>query len=143
MAEGMTPAELHRNLSGFSGTEFAHRVGIVPNFLVTDGVKYLVEHGHCYWLIDTISSYYFDPKFKRKLAADDRLNTMQIWLLEKKGNGAILKCQTDVGPKEKAHVTQKIEFTDFPFEDDVFKLYVAYTVVGTAAVYLCMLPSEY
>lgn len=145
MAERMTPAELHSNLRMFSGTEEAHRIGIIPNFLVSDGVKYLADKGECFWLLDAISSYYIDSSFRQKLDADDRLKTMQFWLLEKKGNGAVLKCQRDTGPGEEAYVTQDIPSTDFPFEqgETMFKIYVAFTAVGNRHVYLAMLPSEY
>ena len=42
--------QLLDNLSQFTGTTQYYRV--LPTFVVTDGVKYLMDEAECYWLAD-------------------------------------------------------------------------------------------
>lgn len=121
----MPAAELHRNLAQFTGTEQYHRI---HGLLLTDGTHYLADKGFCLWLMQAIASY----QGQRKVQS---CRDFQLWTLTKDGEeGAVLTMQSDSG--EPAIVTQKIEYTDFPFDgDEPFKLYV---IDG-----ICLLPSEY
>ncbi len=65
-----------KNFGQFSmGTENYYRHSLVPNFLFTDGVKYLAENAECFWLIDIIASYQAMAK------KDEALQAMQFWHL--------------------------------------------------------------
>jgi hypothetical protein len=87
---------LEFDLRKFVGTEnyYKHFTGIS----YTDGVKYLAEHGECYWLIDVIGSYYH-------MTNDSRV----IWVLTVEDNQGVL-----VGTGSEINLTQKFAYTDFP-----------------------------
>ncbi len=85
----------------------------------TDGVKYMVEAGGAFWLIDVIASY------RRK-------EPFQIWELKvKPDKSCVVTMREDTGQPTK--VRQKILYTDFPLE--TIKLYLIDGVL--------LLPSEY
>jgi hypothetical protein len=109
------------DLIQFTGTSqyYKHLTGL----LYTDGVKFMAEAG-AYWLIDAIASY------QHKVMNTPRLREFQLWQLVVVNNMAILTCRADSGLP--AVVTQYIEYTDFPFDID---LYVCNNVL--------LLPSEY
>lgn len=97
------------DLSQFRGSDnfYKHWLGLI----YTDGVKYLAEKAGAYWLIDAIVSH--QPKARR----NPMLRDFQIWKLERyKKAGAKLTCWKDSGPGEEPLITQRIEYTDFPFE---------------------------
>jgi hypothetical protein len=104
------------DLNQFIGTEqyYRHPSGLQ----YTDGIKYLAEKAGAYWLIDLIASY------------QPRLEGFQLWQLEVSENVGIIACRADSGLP--ALVSQTIEYTDFPFDIDV---YVCDGVL--------LLPSEY
>lgn len=113
------------NLSNFTGTENYYCNKNYP-FEYTDGIKYLVENGGCYWLLDAIVSWQKEPIVK----GDSGLNQIQFWrLIVNPDNSAVLTCERDDEPV----ITQQIPFTDFPLEE--------------ITLYLCdgvlLLPSEY
>lgn len=108
-----------KNLGNFHGTESYYTNPMYP-FKWTDGVKYLVENGECYWLLDAIASW------QKKLDSSQ----IQFWMLiVNPDNSAVLTCERDDEPV----ITQQIPFTDFPLEE--------------ITLYLCdgvlLLPSEY
>ena len=128
---------LHAELEQFCGTEEYHRHGLARNVLFTDGVQYLMEHGKCFWLGDAIASHLPNVATVSRKHGED-FASFHIWLLRKDGNGAVLTAHLDKGTPAK--ITQKIEYTDFPFpEDGVFKLYVG----QQDTFFVVMLPSEY
>ena len=92
------------DLDGFYGTSqwYRHWAGKLK---YTDGIHFLVENGAS-WLVDAIASYQGDPKVKA-------LDYYQFWNLKVNGNTAVLTCEEDEGIPPV--VTQKIEYTDFPF----------------------------
>lgn len=106
------------DLDAFTGTVEWHRIDSFSRLKCTDGVKYLCEEGHAFWLIDAIASY-------------DRKEPVQFWHLEvKPDNTAVLTMNED---KDKPIlVRQKINYTDFPFSTDIW------VMDGVA-----LLPSEY
>ncbi|HUO08167.1 MAG TPA: hypothetical protein VM008_07705 [Phycisphaerae bacterium] len=126
----LTPEQLRQNLQQFTGTEnyYRHWYGLV----YTDGIKYLIEHARCHWLLDAIASYQLDLSEH----PDQRLHEMQFWKLTVQDNrGALLECVPDAG--EPAAVSQLIEWTDFPLPE----IQIWLQIVGSAAV--AILPSEY
>ncbi len=126
-----TPEELTEALTQFSGTVSYYRYWGGISFL-TDGVKYLADNAHCYWLLDAIGSY------QSELAKhpDNRLQGIQFWkLVVNADKSAVLTCVADSG--EPAVVTQKIEMTDFPLPE----IQVWLGIEGKS--WIAMLPSEY
>jgi hypothetical protein len=90
------------DLSNFHGTEYYHKLTMIPGFVCTDGVAYLAKEAGAFWLIDVIASH--GIKFRRtedfmvaKLTVKDEKATFEL----NDGNGNIL-------------ATQEIEYTDFP-----------------------------
>ena len=108
------------DLEGFTGTSqyYRHWTG---ETLYTDGIHFLNQNGAA-WLPDAVASYQRQRNV-RELG-------IQFWHLEVKNNSAILTCRKDTGIPPV--VTQKIEFTDFPFSMDIW------VQNGTM-----LLPSEY
>lgn len=119
-----TAAELLGNLSQFTGTERYYRV--LPTFVVTDGLMYLMEEAGCYWLaqlyglnlvsVDASDNPFTVLKFKREGAGG-------IVKIED-GNGVVLACQG-------------LDYTDFPF--DQYSLYACWD----GEKWVGMLTSEY
>ena len=94
------------DLGQFIGTEHYYKYWGIT---FTDGVKYLVEVGGAFWLLDIIVSYQIYRKIKKI--------PFQVWTLkvdvEKKTGVVTMK--EDTG--RPCLVTQKMEFTDFPLDE--------------------------
>jgi hypothetical protein len=155
----VTPKELHQNLSNFTCSDenaYLHRFaanipvtlcretpgGFPLKVAYSEGVKYLVEHGQCRWLLDMIATEIQKP------AKDPKYWETHFWRLEKKGGGAILRCIYDTDEKslDEPLVVKRIGFTDFPFElegKQPFTLYAGATQRGSDKLMLIFLPSEY
>jgi hypothetical protein len=101
--------------------------------VLTDGALTLAQEAECFWLIDVIASY--QPKCRK----DDMLRQMQFWDIKVTGSSAVVTCSRDEGD---VAISQKIPFTDFPF--DAYRLYVAQQYLDeNKYVMVVMLPSEY
>jgi hypothetical protein len=114
------------NLEQFTGTEHYYKHW-AKEIVYTDGVKYLAEKAHAYWLIDIIASY-------RRKAPEP----FQLWTLEKVQNiddhtikHWLLTMKEDSNQPVK--VKQVIGYSDFPLDE--IKLYLIDGVL--------LLPSEY
>lgn len=103
----ITPADL----SQFIGTTAWHRY--MPPFLLTDGAKYAAEELGCFWLYDLVWSV-LD---KLRKHADG----FAVVTLKKTGKSKATVTITD--GDEKAIYTQRIAYTDFPWDE--FSFYVA------------------
>ncbi len=102
------------DLSGFYGAEnyYKNPFGI----LFTDGIKYLADETGSYWLINLVASY------KKKLKNEE----FQLWKISvAESKVAVITCRRDSG--EKALITQKVGYTDFPVGD--FEFYVVSNVM--------------
>ena len=123
------------SLAMFTGTEEWTRWSrLFPNMVMTDGVKYVAEHGGvngAYWLMDAIASY--QPKLLKQSAS---LRDMQIWTLKVANGAAVLTCQADSGLP--AVVTQNIEYTDFDLDEIII-----WVMPMDEKMYTLLLPSEY
>jgi len=116
-------AELLAELRQFSGSEILYYNPLFHKFRYTEGVKYLAENAHCYWLLDMI----FGNQYDLNLATHE-FQTWKIQVTEnhkavinvEDGNNNILK-------------TYNLDFTDFPLDE--------MTLWFTDRVLL--LPSEY
>ena len=102
--------QLQSELAQFTGTEAYHRLFIFNRKNVTtDGVKFLVDNGECYWLLDAISSH------QKTAMKDEMLRDFQIWKLKVNSDkSAILTCERDT---DDVAITQKIPYTDFPLPE--------------------------
>lgn len=132
------PSKLtHGDLAGFSGTSQYYRYSpLFPWLVLTDGTRYLVEHGECYWLIDQIASLQFYPTIKNHR----ELKALQLWRLDvKEDKSAMLSCEWD---SNKVVYTESISHTDFPL--DSVRIWIAPTWLEDSGwVKVAFLPSEY
>lgn len=129
MNTDMTPDQLREAPQGFYGTEAYYRTN--PGLLVTDGVKFLADTAHCYWLLDMVWSYL--PQLRK---TDD---TFFVVVLTKEGvrePGAVFSIQDDIPPNQ-TYTTQAVEYSDFPLDEIV--LYLSYA----GSDFVLMLRSEY
>lgn len=100
------------DLGQFIGTEnwWKHWTGLVT---YTDGIKYLAKEAGAYWLIDLVASYQTKQVIKE--------TPFQLWGVKKdEKGGAVVTMREDSG--EEPIITQKIDYTDFPFDDFEFYL---------------------
>lgn len=114
--------KLLNDLKQFTGTEEWHRNSLFPQFLYTDGVKYLAETAGAYWLIDYI--------FSNQMLETIKKQPFQVWDLTVDNNEAIMKVEDGNKMVVKGF---KICYTDFPLKE--------FTLWFTDGVLL--LPSEY
>ena len=57
---------IQQALCSFIGTEKYYKYSpLFPNFLLTDGTRYVVKQCEAGWLIDEIAAYQIDPKIKK------------------------------------------------------------------------------
>jgi hypothetical protein len=132
---------LYFDLAQFSGTEQYHKLGINPHVVGTDGVAYLCKQAKCYWLFDLIASHLESVKKCVSKHGQDFAN-WHLWTLTKQGKGAIIQARMDT--HAPVRITQKIEHTDFPFDETgAFKLFVVPQDLGNKIVFVIMLPNEY
>ena len=96
---------------------------VFPDFLITDGVKIMVELCEANWLISDI----FLLSRNEKVRKEDFV----VWKLELKGSSAVLR-----GEDGNYHelIREEIPFTDFPLSEGI-SLYWCDNVL--------LLPSEY
>jgi hypothetical protein len=122
-----------QELSEFTGTMGYHKVSFFPRApLATDGVKFVLEKGSCYWLFDIITSY--QPKILRE---HPEVFSRQFWYLvdSQKPNHAMVVCEDGNGNEV---LSQEIPSTDFVFdflENRKLSIWVHDSIA--------MLPSEY
>ena len=94
------------------------------NFFYTDGVKYLAETAHAYWLIDLVASAQLEPEVS--------VHPFQAWMLrvdEDKAEGEIIATDGN----DTTIYTQPLFYTDFPLP----------TVTLFYSDGVLMLPNEY
>lgn len=126
---------IENQLGYFTGTTGYHRLSILfPNFLLTDGTKYLAESCGAHWLFDLIASYQTHNKVKKH----PKLRELQFWILKVNDSEAIVTCEWD---KDQIVLQQKIDYTDFPLEE--IKIWVAPTCVEDKYCLVAYLPSEH
>ena len=114
--------KLLNDLQHFTGTENWYKNPLFPNYLYTDGVKYLAEQASCYWLIDYVFSNQIDAKIKRE--------EFQTWTIRTKDNQAIIIVEDGNDNIVKQF---NLEYTDFPLKE--FTLWFTNSTL--------FLPSEY
>jgi hypothetical protein len=120
----LTATQLQQQLAQFTGTESFYK--ILPLFVVTDGVKYLMEAANCYWLMQLYGLHLVDIDFN-----DEPFTVLK---LTRKKQGAIVRIEDGNGG---VLVEQKIDYTDFVL--DSITLYASWAEKH----WVCMLTSEY
>ena len=120
----LSAEDLRRNLTQFIGTDTYHR--ILPSFVVTDGFKYLIDKGECYWLARLYGLHLINVDF----------NSTPFTLLNIKTLRAKLRISIEDG-NGNAFVSQNVHVTDFPLND--LTLYACWS----GDHWIGMLPSEY
>ncbi len=128
MANNPEPAELVAlskllQLAQFTGTTQYYRIS--PKHLLTDGTKYLADHGKCYWMMDAIISHLCEIGTQEwfvivRMQVKKRIAVM----IYEDGNGNEL-------------ARQAIDYTDFPLEEIV--VYASWD----SEHWVILLPSEY
>ena len=117
--------EILQTLPNFYGTENYHRwSAMFPNFVLTDGAKYIAEFCGAYWLMDAIASHRARYAHETFLA---------VTLKRVRSNWVLYITDGD----ENTLARQFIEFSDFPLDE--IKLFI----VTQEDLWVIMLPSEY
>jgi len=120
------------DLSQFTGDLERYRHSLCPNLLYTLGIKYLMEAGGAYWLLDAIASYQYNSCIN---TTNEELRYLQFWTLKVDDGKGILSCEDGNG---NIFITQKIPYTDFCLSE--VKVWVGDNGNGTCTAYL---PSEH
>ncbi len=119
-----TAVELLGNLSQFIGTEHYYR--LLPTFVVTDGLKYLMDEADCYWLAQLYGLHLCDVDFDQ--------NPFTVLKFTRKNSGGIANIEDGNG---SVLVSQVLDYTDFPLEQ--YSFYACWN----GEVWVGMLTSEY
>ena len=118
-------------LNQFTGDLIRWKHQLCPDLLYTPGIKYLMEKGEAYWLLDAIASYQHD----KRINSNEELRSLQFWKLKVNDSKATLTCDDGNG---NVIITQQIPFTDFCLPEA--KIWVGANGDGTRTAYL---PSEH
>ncbi|HXA02506.1 MAG TPA: hypothetical protein VNW99_10995 [Cytophagaceae bacterium] len=119
-----TKDKFEQALSRFTGSTQLYKHKILDNSITfTEGVKYVADEGHAWWLPDLILSYQWMPRVSRE--------EFQVWILLKQKDETWTITCTD--GNDKVLCGQHLAYSDFPIES--LKLYVVDNTI--------MLPSEY
>ena len=142
MKTKMDANTLHSNLYQFTGSMEWLSLPLFRRVIVSEGARYLAENAGAWWLLEAIASHLTaNHKWKKACRTNERLASLSFWTITKTENDScVLEAREDSDCKPV--VTQKIEYTDFPFPPDgKFKLYVGNDGPGTYDK--IFLPSEY
>lgn len=120
----ISAAELESNLIQFTGTTKYYR--LLPTFVVTDGVKYLMDHADCYWLAELYGLHLANMDFNHQ--------PFTVLNLVLKGQGAMITIEDGNG---QVLSQQAVDWTDFPLAS--VTLYASWS----GDYWVGMLPSEY
>ena len=116
--------QLLENLSQFTGTTQYYRV--LPTFVVTDGVKYLMDEAECYWLAEFYGLHLVDISFNHE--------PFTVLKLKRSGEGARIVIEDGNG---RTLSYQGLHYTDFPLDE--ITLFASWS----SNSWVCMLASEY
>lgn len=101
---------LTKQLDMFNGTETYLKFNHFAPVLLTDGARYLAEKADCFWLFDIVASVWHLPEIKENVS-------FILWTIQKKGEGCIVRADTDsIGDGDMVYL-QEIPYTDFPFKE--------------------------
>ena len=122
-----TKDEILANLPNFYGTENYFRLSpVFPNFVLTDGARYLADAAGAWWLMDAVASHlgsYRDEGFV--VAKLLRAKASNAWILRlEDGNDEVL-------------ADQIIKYVGFPLDE------ITLYVIAQDDLRVILLPSEY
>ena len=92
----------------------------------TDGVKYLADHAHCYWLLILYASHL--------ASVNGEADSFTVLKLVRQGSGADIAIEDG---NDQVLAAQHVEYTDFPFNS--FSLFACWN----GEYWIAMLVSEY
>ena len=118
----LSAEELLEGLKDFRGTTQWYHHPSFPNYVYTDGVRFMASNAEAYWLL----IYIFSNQTLGVLKGEE----FQRWELTKNGDGAIIKVGNGNGNILKEF---KIPVTDFPLDSFILWL-IDHSLI---------LPSEY
>lgn len=99
-----------------TGTSQYWKHSIVPDFVFTDGVRFVANTLRCWWLVDLIASYQFQIR-SRFRAADSR--DFQVWRLRALDDaGYVAEAWADV-PNESKRLARTGTLVDCDFPDEL------------------------
>ena len=104
----MDKQALETNLAHFTGSETFTKY--IFGTVLTEGVVYLAREAQCFWLIDIISSYQHERKFKSHAS-------FQVWelKLDAVGDGEMPSATVTASDGDgNLLATQHVSATDFP-----------------------------
>jgi hypothetical protein len=120
----ITAEVIQLKLKEFHGSEFFYRC-LNPNFVMSEGVKYLAEAAECHWLIDALPPYI--GRFEKHLAVVE---------LKKSGNQWMLTLADRYG---KVRVSELVDYCTFPLPE--IRLFVEWSEL-CGNKWVISLPSE-
>lgn len=104
--------EIKTNLRHFTGTTKYHKLSsLFPNFLLTDGAKFLAVECEAYWFLELIASYQGDRRIRN---CSHFKEGPQFWTLKVKDSEGVATCEWNEG---ETVFKQEIPYTDFPLEE--------------------------
>ena len=116
--------QLATELASFIGTEHYYKIN--NRLVVTDGVKYLADHAHCYWLLILYASHL--------ASVNGEADSFTVLKLVRQGSGADIAIEDG---NDQVLAAQHVEYTDFPFNS--FSLFACWN----GEYWIAMLVSEY
>lgn len=120
-----TKEEILQTLPNFYGTEHYYKWSpLFPDFVLTDGAKYIADSCGAYWLMDAIASH--RARYKHE----------EFVVISFAKYGSAWKLQFEDG-NDHIIARQTIQFSDFPLDE--IKLYL----VKGVDLWVIELPSEY
>ena len=120
-----TKDEILNTIPNFIGTENYFKWSMLfPQFVLTDGVKFIADECGAYWLMDAIASH------KRKYEGEG----FAVATLRRNANGFTLRIEDG---DDNALERQTIEYSDFPLDE------ITLYVVDSGDFWVILLPSEY
>jgi hypothetical protein len=128
---------IQKALLEFHGTTAYYRYSLLfPNFVLTDGTRFVATACEAFWLMDAIASHQGNPVLQRT----PRLRQLQFWTLTVTDESGILVCQED--SDQKPAIRQDIPYTDFPLAS--IQIWVAPTELPDGSrMLIAYLPQEH
>ena len=99
---------------------------IAPQFVATDGLKYLMDQAQCYWLAQLYAVYLCDVDYRQR--------PFTVLNLTRRGAGCIVTIEDGNGA---VLASERLSYTDFPL--DQYCIYACWS----GEMWVGMLPSEY
>ena len=113
----------------FWGTESYHKISLMP-YLVTDGIKYILEKGKCFWLFDEFYVMIHDIKINSSLI----VCKLQV--------NEDLSCKLIIEDGNYNKLAEKeLSYTNFPAKEQI--VWASYSVVNDKNYLIFYLSSEH